>query len=130
MNPIQVMLAWGTQELSRSVDLMGLALSRFSSEGGKRDMIGCRFAIYPMTDNFVEVIRSAVRAMETDGMTVQTDSLGTLLVGEEDQVFDAVDAAFARAATHGGHVVMTLHLSRGCPGEPEAYCNPQGGPMT
>jgi uncharacterized protein YqgV (UPF0045/DUF77 family) len=92
-------------------------------------MIGCRFAIYPMTDNFVEVILSAVRAMETDGMTVRTDSLGTLLVGEEDQVFDAVRATFARAATHGDHVVMTLHLSRGCPGEPEGYCNPQGGPM-
>ena len=92
-------------------------------------MIGCRLAIYPMTDDFVAVILSAVRAMETDGMTVQTDSLGTLLVGEESKVFDAVRAAFSRVATHGGHAVMTLHLSRGCPGEPEGYCNPGGGPM-
>lgn len=93
-------------------------------------MIGARLAIYPMTDQFVNVILSAVQAMDTAGMTVQTDSLGTLLVGEEDKVFDAVRAAFGRAAASGGHVVMTLHLSRGCPGEPEGYCNPQGGPMT
>jgi uncharacterized protein YqgV (UPF0045/DUF77 family) len=129
MNPIQVMLAWGTQEVARSVDPHWVGALTFSSGDGKVHMIGCRFAIYPMTDNFVEVILSAVRDMETDGMTVRTDSLGTLLVGEEDQVFDAVRGAFARAATHGGHVVMTLHLSRGCPGEPEGYCNPQGGPM-
>ncbi len=92
-------------------------------------MIGCRLAIYSMTDDFVEVILSAIRAMETDGMTMRTDALGTLLIGEEEQVFNAVRAAFERAAGHGGHVAMTLHLSRGCPGEPEDYCNPQGGPM-
>ncbi len=92
-------------------------------------MIGCRLAIYPMTDRFVEVILSAVRAMEMDGMTVQTDSLGTLLIGKEADVFEAVRSAFKQAATHGSHMVMTLHLSRGCPGEPEGYCDPQGRPM-
>ncbi len=92
-------------------------------------MIGCRLAIYPMTDRFVEVILSAVRAMETDGMTVQTDSLGTLLIGEEADVFEAARTAFTHAATHGDHLVMTLHFSRGCPGEPEGYCDPQGRPM-
>lgn len=92
-------------------------------------MIGARLAIYPMTDRFVDVILSAVRAMETDGMTVQTDSLGTLLIGEEARVFEAVRTAFKQAATYEGHMVMTLHLSRGCPGEPEGYCDPQGRPM-
>ncbi len=82
-----------------------------------------------MTDDFVEVVLSAIRAMEIDGITVRSDALGTFLIGKEAQVFNAVRAAFERAAAHGGHVGMTLHLSRGCPGEPEDYCNPQGGPM-
>jgi uncharacterized protein YqgV (UPF0045/DUF77 family) len=92
-------------------------------------MIGCRFAIYPMTDNFVDVILGAVRAIDTSGMTVKTDSLGTLFIGEEEKVLGAVQAAFEAASRHAGHVVMTLHLSRGCPGEPEDYCDPTGRPM-
>jgi uncharacterized protein YqgV (UPF0045/DUF77 family) len=94
-----------------------------------RVMIGCRFAIYPMRDDFVDVILSAVRDMDTSGMTVRTDALGTLLIGEPDRVFAAVRAAFAAAASRGGHVVLSLHLSRGCPGEPDDYCDPAGGPM-
>lgn len=92
-------------------------------------MIGCRLAIYPMTDDFVEVILGAIRTVDTSGMTVRTDALGTLFIGEEAKVLDAVRAAFETAARRAGHVVMTLHLSRGCPGEPEDYCDPTGRPM-
>ncbi len=92
-------------------------------------MIGCRFAIYPMTDDFVSVILGAVRTVDTSGMTVRTDTLGTLFIGEEAQVLNAVEAAFEAASQQARHVVMTLHLSRGCPGEPEDYCDPTGRPM-
>jgi len=92
-------------------------------------MIGCRFAIYPMTDDFVDVILGAIRTVDTSGMAVTTDSLGTLFIGEEEKVLCAVQATFEAASRHAGHVVMTLHLSRGCPGEPEDYCDPTGRPM-
>ncbi len=92
-------------------------------------MIGCRFAIYPMTEGFVDVILGAIRRVDTTGMTVKTDSLGTLFIGEEQKVLDAVQAAFEAASQRAGHVAMTLHLSRGCPGEPEDYCDPSGRPM-
>ncbi|MBM3450051.1 MAG: hypothetical protein FJX78_03560 [Armatimonadetes bacterium] len=62
-------------------------------------------------------------------MTLKTDALGALLIGEPDRVFDAVRTAYAAAAARGAHAVLSLHLSRGCPGEPDGDCDPQGRPM-
>ena len=56
---------------------------------------------------------------EADRLRVETDDLSTLLVGAPEALFPALQACFVKAASHSGHLVMNLSLSRGCPGEPD-----------
>jgi len=83
--------------------------------------LGCQFSLYPMTDRFVEVILDAVKAVGAAGdrLRVETDDISTLLVGAPEALFPALQACFVRAARQGGHLVMNISLSRGCPGEPD-----------
>ena len=83
---------------------------------------GARFSLYPMTGRFVPVILDALSVLPETGLDVETDAVSTFLGGHPDLVFAALEAVFARAAASGEHVVMTVQLSRGCPGE-EA-CDP------
>ncbi len=87
---------------------------------------GCQFSIYPMSDNFVEVILPAVRAMgRPDDLRIETDDISTLVVGTPDRVFAAVARAYEAACRAGGHVVLSALFSRGCPGEPDdPICTP------
>ncbi len=83
--------------------------------------LGCQFSLYPMTDAFVPVILSAIDAMKPfrDRLRVETDDLSTTVIGPPEALFPALEASFVAAARAGHHVVMNLHLSRGCPGEPD-----------
>src|SRR5579859_7946520 len=97
-------------------------------------MIGLRFSLYPMRDDFVPVILSAVKDLDEFGVAVEVDDISTCLLGEEPNLFEAVRVAFGRAASTGVHVVLSATFSAGCPGEPEgdvcvprAYEGPSGG---
>lgn len=89
---------------------------------------GCQFSLYPMSDNFVEVILPAVEAMRTSPeLRIETDDISTLVVGIPSNVFAAVERAYGAACRAGGHVVLSALFSRGCPGEPDdPLCTPQG----
>ncbi len=92
---------------------------------------GCQFSLYPMSDNFVEVILPAVKAMRdfdgADGLRIETDDISTLVVGPPSGVFAAVERAYEAACRAGGHVVLSALFSRGCPGEPDdPICTPEG----
>ena len=83
--------------------------------------IGCQFSLYPMRDDFVDVILSAVTALKRyDGLTAETDDLSTLLVGPPEAICAGLRDCFVAAARQGGHVAMSATLSRGCPGEADA----------
>jgi len=97
-------------------------------------MIGVRFSLYPMRDDFVPLILSAVKDLDRLGVQVEVDDVSTCLIGEEPNLFEAVRVAFGRAAASGAHVVLSATFSAGCPGEPEgdvcvprAYTGPGGG---
>ena len=83
--------------------------------------VGARLTLHPATDDFVPVILSALSAARATapGVTVRTDDVSTLLRGSEQDVATFVAAGLEHAAriTSTGHVVATLALSRGCPGE-------------
>lgn len=83
--------------------------------------VGARLTLHPATDDFVPVIGSALSAARAAApdVTVRTDDVSTLLRGREQDVATFVCAALTCAAriTSSGHVVATLALSRGCPGE-------------
>ena len=78
---------------------------------------GARFSLYPMTDRFVPVILHAIEGLRETGLDVETDDVSTFLGGDVPAVFEALERTFARAASSGEHVVMTVLFSHGCPGE-------------
>src|SRR2546425_7544564 len=95
-----------------------------SSSRDNPPFFGARFSLYPMTDRYVPVILDAIKGLKDTGLEVETDDVSTFLGGDRDRVFGEVERVFACAARTGEHVVMTLLLSHGCPGE--TYCESTG----
>ena len=85
---------------------------------------GARFSLYPMTDRYVAVIQGAIKGLRDTGLEVETDDVSTFIGGDRDRVFGELARVFAAAARTGEHVVMTVLLSHGCPGE--TYCESTG----
>ena len=86
---------------------------------------GAQVSLYPMTDDFVGVIMSALAALDPyrDRLRVETDNISTLLVGPPEVLFPALRDLFGAAAKRGVHAVLSATISRGCPGEPDdAIC--------
>lgn len=83
---------------------------------------GARFSLYPMTDRYVPVILDAVTELRGRGLEIETDDVSTFVGGDRNAIWATLEGAFARAARTGVHVVMTVLVSHGCPGE--TYCEP------
>jgi energy-coupling factor transport system substrate-specific component len=86
---------------------------------GTSRIVGCRFSIYPMTDNFVEVILNALKEVDTSKVWMDTDDVTTCIRGRSEHVFDVAKAIFIHAAKTGVHVVFNGTFSVGCPGDSE-----------
>ena len=82
---------------------------------------GAQISLYPMTDDFVGVITSALGALDPyrDRLRIETDDISTLLVGPPEVLFPALRDLFTSAARTGVHCVLSAAISRGCPGEPD-----------
>jgi uncharacterized protein YqgV (UPF0045/DUF77 family) len=87
-------------------------------------LFGARISLYPMTDRYVPIIQNAIKGLDETGLEVETDDMSTFIGGDRDQVFAQLERVFAAAALTGEHVVMTVLLSHGCPGE--TYCEATG----
>ncbi|WP_416148751.1 YkoF family thiamine/hydroxymethylpyrimidine-binding protein [Salipaludibacillus sp. HK11] len=84
---------------------------------GTSRIVGCRFSIYPMTDNFVDVIKKALEEVDSSKVWQVTDDVSTCIRGRSEHVFDVVKAIFIHAAKTGVHVVFNGTFSIGCPGD-------------
>lgn len=82
---------------------------------------GAQLSLYPMTDDFVDVIMSSLSAFDPwrDRLRIETDDISTLVVGPPEVLFPALRDFYVAAASTRHHVVMRATLSRGCPGEPD-----------
>lgn len=82
---------------------------------------GAQVSLYPMTDGFVDVILSALGALDPwrDKLRIETDDISTLVVGPPEVLFPALRDLYVAAASARHHVVLRATLSRGCPGEPD-----------
>lgn len=78
---------------------------------------GCQFTLFPMSDDFVTVILSALGEVDTTNISMQTDDVSTFIQGEAVHLFDVTQAIFLHAASTGVHVAMTGTFSVGCAGE-------------
>lgn len=86
---------------------------------GTSRIAGCRFSLYPMADDFVEVILSALKEVDTSKVWVKTDDVSTCIRGRISHIFDVTKAIFLHAAKTGKHVVINGTFSIGCPGDTE-----------
>ncbi|MCY7768099.1 YkoF family thiamine/hydroxymethylpyrimidine-binding protein [Bacillus inaquosorum] len=84
---------------------------------GTSRIAGFRFSLYPMTDDFISVIKSALKKTDTSKVWTKTDHISTVLRGSIDHVFDAAKAIYLYAAKSEKHIVMNGTFSIGCPGD-------------
>ncbi|MDQ0352095.1 uncharacterized protein YqgV (UPF0045/DUF77 family) [Alkalibacillus filiformis] len=87
---------------------------------GTSRIAGCQFTLYPMSDNFVDIILSALDEVDSTKVWKDTDDVTTCVRGKMVHVFDVTKAIFLHAAKTGEHVAMSGTFSIGCPGDNEA----------
>lgn len=89
--------------------------------------IGLRYSLHPASDDFVDVIMSALCAVDpaTLGLEVDTGTVSTYVGAVASDAEPALArylqdvVVAATKAMDGGHLVVHALLSRGCPGEME-----------
>ena len=88
-----------------------------TNDCGTTRIAGCQFTLYPMTDNFVDIILSSLKEVDTSKVWKKTDDVSTCIRGKLVHVFDVAKAIFLHAAKTGEHVAMSGTFSIGCPGD-------------
>lgn len=86
---------------------------------GTSRIVGCRFSLYPMSSQFVDIIMDALNKVDTSKVWSKTDDVSTCIRGRMEHVFDVTKAIFLQAAKSGEHVVLNGTFSIGCPGDTE-----------
>jgi len=84
------------------------------------DTITAQVSLYPLRQVSIgPPIREAVRVFRERGLETRMGAMSTLVWGEGQAVFAALQEAFHRAAERGD-VVMTVTLSNACPSPEES----------
>lgn len=98
-------------------------MSNQNQSCAKSDIAGASFSIHPMSNQFIEIIKEALKEVDTSKVYLKTDDVTTTVRGQLVHVFDVTKAAFLYAAKTGEHVAFQATYSLGCPGdsEGEAY---------
>ncbi|MEX0648772.1 MAG: YkoF family thiamine/hydroxymethylpyrimidine-binding protein [Balneolaceae bacterium] len=82
---------------------------------------GCSFSLYPMSDNFADLILSAIKKIDSSKVWMKTDRVSTIVRGRIPHIFDVTQASFLEIAKTGVHVVYSSTFSVGCPGDTEGH---------
>lgn len=78
-------------------------------------IVSAQISLYPLRqDRLSPAIREMQDALIAAGLDVLPGPMSTLVTGDGAALFDALKAAFLRAAG-AGHVVMTATVSNACP---------------
>ena len=70
-------------------------------------------AIYPLLQTDYEGVHRAVRSLQASGVSMKTETTHTTLVGQADEVFEAIRLAF-EAASEVGPTTMTVTVTNAC----------------
>lgn len=85
-------------------------------------VISAQVSLYPLrTESIGPVIDEGVRVLREHGLETQVGEMSTVVWGEEQAVFAALQEAFHRAAAQGD-AVMVVTLSNACPEQGRAAC--------
>lgn len=92
---------------------------------------GCSFSLYPMSDQYADLILSAIETVNSSKVWMKTDRVSTIVRGRIPHIFDVTQAAFLEIAKTGVHVVFSATFSVGCPGDTEghAYMDVEENPV-
>ena len=71
----------------------------WAGRGTDLPISGCRFTLYPMCDNFIDIILGGLERVDTSAVWSETDALSTV------------------AWTEGVHMAIEGQVSKGCPGD-------------
>jgi uncharacterized protein YqgV (UPF0045/DUF77 family) len=83
--------------------------------GTGTSIVMAQISLYPLRQASIgPVIREAVRTLRQHGLEARVGEMSTLVWGEEQAVFAALEDAFHQA-TERGDTVMTVTLSNACP---------------
>jgi len=83
-------------------------------------VVSAQVSLYPLRQASIgPPIREAVRVFRQHGLGTRIGEMSTLVWGEEQAVFAALQEAFHRA-TERGDAVMAVTLSNACPSPKEA----------
>ena len=94
--------------------------SKEREKGAKMCVIMAQVSLYPLRQGSIEPgIREVIRILSRQGLEARVGEMSTLVWGEEQAVFAALEEAFHRAAK-GGDTVMVVTLSNACPLPEEA----------
>lgn len=78
-------------------------------------VISAQVSIYPLRQQRLTPAIEAVRErLEAAGLRPEIGAMSTVVVGEDEAIFSALQEAFRRAAATG-HVVIAVTLSNACP---------------
>lgn len=86
-------------------------------ECGISPIVGFRFSLYPMADDFVSVIKGALEQTDTSNVWMHTDDVSTVIRGKQVHVFNVAKAIALHAAKTGKHIALSGTFSAGCPGD-------------
>ncbi len=83
-------------------------------------VMSAQVSLYPLRQVSIGTpVREAVHVFHDHNLKTRMGAMSTLVWGEEQEVFAALQEAFHRAAEHGD-VVMTVTLSNACPSPEES----------
>ncbi|MBB5173293.1 YkoF family thiamine/hydroxymethylpyrimidine-binding protein [Texcoconibacillus texcoconensis] len=88
---------------------------------GNSRIVGCRFSVHPMADDFKEMILTALNEVDMSKVWSETDDITTCIRGRSEHVFDVTRAIYARLADTGVHVAFNGTFSVGCPGDTQGH---------
>lgn len=91
-----------------------------SEEVQEQNFAGIRFSLDPQTDDFADIILSALDEIDLSNIWNNTDATSTVYRGEKPAIFDAVKAAFVHTYREGMHGKTTMTISQGCGSDVDA----------
>ncbi|EMR07003.1 Putative HMP/thiamine-binding protein ykoF [Bhargavaea cecembensis DSE10] len=98
---------------------------------GVSPIVGFRFTLSPMTNEFIDVIKGALEEVDTSAVWMHTDDVSTVIRGKQVHVFNVAKALALHAAKTGVHVALNGTFSAGCPGDTagDAYLDKPDEPL-
>jgi len=86
----------------------------------EQNFAGIRFSLDPQTEDFADIILSALDEIDLSNVWSKTDATSTVYRGEKSAAFDAVKAAFVHSYRDNVHGKTTMTISQGCGSDDDA----------